>query len=138
MSRADSPDRLLLDEMFAALIADHLKDRGIDCRAVTADQTLRSVDDAGVLAAALADGRVLVTNNVPDFEMLRRSRQGDNLPVPKLIYTWDSAFPRDRRFVARLVMALEHAARERLVDKHGGVLWLEPPNNLAADFQQAL
>jgi predicted nuclease of predicted toxin-antitoxin system len=128
VSRADSPDPLLLDEMFTALIADHLKDRGIDCRAVTADPTLRSLGDADVLAAALADGGVLVTNNVPDFEALRRVRQGDSLPVPQLIYTSDSAFPRDRKFIARLVTALEGAAKDHLAARHGGVLWLNSPN----------
>lgn len=118
VSRADSPDPLLLDEMFSALIADHLKVRGIDCRAVTADPMLCSLDDADAPAAALAEGRVLVTNNVPDFEALRRLRQRDNLPAPQLIYT---SAPRSRATagsspVSRLPWNVPR-----------GVLWLSSP-----------
>lgn len=126
VSEEQGPDLLLLDEMFAGVIADRLVARGIDCRAITADPLLRSRNDADVLMVALLQGRVLVTNNVPDFEALRRSRQADGLPVPNLIYTSDTAFPRSRDFVERLTSALEHAANNHLSPRQGGALWLQP------------
>jgi len=70
----DKPDALLLDEMFSPAIADRLAARGIDCRAVVADALLRTLSDLEIFEAALLEGRVIVTNNVPDFESLRRAR----------------------------------------------------------------
>lgn len=72
--RPDPPDALLLDEMFSPLIASSLVARGIDCQAATARPALRSLDDSDVLEAALSEGRILVTNKVVDFEILRRRR----------------------------------------------------------------
>lgn len=122
-----APDALLLDEMFSPRIAERLRSLGIDCLAVAEDITLRSQDDDAVLEAALATGRVLVTNNVGDFERLRRRRAPSGQATPPLIYTSDGAFPRNRRFVGLVVEALEYAARSRLVHAHGGILWLGTP-----------
>ncbi|MGH9151385.1 MAG: DUF5615 family PIN-like protein [Acidimicrobiales bacterium] len=125
--RGPKPDALLLDEMFSPAIAERLRARGIDCTAVAADVALSSQDDAAIADAALAAGRVLVTNNVIDFEQLRRQRSAVGAPLPLLIYTSDAAFRRNRRFLGRLVDALDHAAARRLVHGTGGVLWLQPP-----------
>jgi len=122
-----SPDALLLDEMFSPRIAERLRGLGIDCVAVAEDAVLSSQDDPGVLEAALAGGRVLVTNNVVDFERLRQQRSAGDQPMPALVYTSEAAFPRNRKFLGRLVEALEYAARNRLVHASGGVLWLAPP-----------
>lgn len=117
---------LLLDEMFSPAIARLLVADGIDCDAVAARPSLRSRDDAEVLETALDEGRVLVTNNVVDFERLRSRRQADGLPVPGLIYTSDDRFPRDRDFTGRLASALNPVARSDEVAESGGVLWLRP------------
>lgn len=122
-----TPDALLLDEMFSPRLAEQLRARGVDCIAVAEDVVLSSEDDPVVLEAALAAGRVLVTNNVVDFERLRTQRSANDQPVPPLIYTSETAFPRDRKFIGRLVEALEYAASHRLVHTTGGVLWLAPP-----------
>lgn len=127
MTRAQpEPDRLMLDEMFAPRIAELLHSRGVDCRAVAAEPELRAMDDPDVLEAALADDRVLVTENVADFELLRRSRVAEERPAPPLIYTSSRAFPRNRRFTNRIVEALERAAVDRRAMSHGGVYWLDP------------
>ncbi|MGH8974670.1 MAG: DUF5615 family PIN-like protein [Acidimicrobiia bacterium] len=125
--RGRKPDALLLDEMLAPRIAQELRADGVDCVAAAEDPFLASQDDPVIFDAALAGGRVLVTNNVVDFERLRRERSTVGAPAPALIYTSDSAFPRNRKFVGRLVAALEHAARNHLVQATGGVLWLAPP-----------
>jgi predicted nuclease of predicted toxin-antitoxin system len=67
--------RLLLDEMFSPRIATELAARGHDCLAVVADPVARMSSDADLLRRALDNGRALVTNNVVDFERLRRQRR---------------------------------------------------------------
>lgn len=57
----------------------------------------------------------------------RRSRTAAGLPVPRLIYTDVSTFPRDRAFVDRIASALAVAATEQLTAAYGGVLWLSSP-----------
>ena len=88
------PDALLLDEMFSSAIAADLTARGIDCRAVVADPVLRALSDLEIFQAALAEERVIVTNNVPDFGSLRRAHEAAGNRVPGLIYTSDLSFPR--------------------------------------------
>ncbi len=122
-----TPDRLLLDEMFSPQIAVLLAEDGIDCGSVAADPSLRTSDDTAVADAALAQRRVLVTNNVVDFERIRRQRLAREQPMPELIYTDDRAFPRNRDWVRHVAAALEHAAAHHLTKQHGGVLWLDTP-----------
>ena len=97
----DKPDALLLDEMFSPAIADGLAARGIDCRAVVADALLRAQSDLEIFEAALLEGRVIVTNNVPNFESLRRARDAVGGAVPGLIYTSDVTFPRTKAYGRR-------------------------------------
>lgn len=71
--------RLLLDEVFHPRIATELTARGHDCLAVAAEANLRESSDVELLAHTLGDDRILVTNNVVDFERLpppRRRRRG--------------------------------------------------------------
>jgi hypothetical protein len=124
---AGKPDALLLDAMFSPAIAAELTSRGIDCRAVLADALLRAQSDLEIFDTGLLEGRVIVTNNVPDFESLRRAREAFGGEVPGLIYTSDFTFPRTRAYISRLVTALEAAALDHEVAQRGGVLWLRPP-----------
>jgi hypothetical protein len=120
------PDALLLDEMFSPVIADKLAARGVDCRAVAADPTLRAHDDLEIFQAAVREGRVIVTSNVADFESLRRAHEAAGNRLPGLIYTSDQAFPRTKTFTEQLATALHTAVTARAVHAHGGVLWLRP------------
>lgn len=126
-SPSGSPDALLLDEMYSPRIAALLVARHLNCVAVVEDTTLCASDDETVLLAALEQQRVLVTNNVVDFERLRRARAAAGLQMPPLIYTDDATFPRDRAFVDRIATALAVAATEHMTAAYGGVLWLSPP-----------
>lgn len=112
--------------MFQPRIAELLAARGIDCVAVATDPLLRGADDEPILENAIATERTLVTNNVADFELIRMRRASEGRAAPPIIYTGDARFPPDRRFIGRLVDALEHAARDHLADRHGGVVWLAP------------
>ena len=118
--------RLLLDEMFHPSIAAELAERGHDCRSVVGDPALRQRADSDLMALAVAERRTLVTNNVVDFERLRRDRIAEGTPVPPLVYTSDASFPRNRRYLSRLVEALDAAVKMDTVSNHGGVLWLSP------------
>ena len=117
----------MLDEMFSPRIGQLLCRSGIDCVCVADDRLLCAQDDEAVLAAALGQGRVLVTNNVIDFEPLRRNRIALGAPVPPLIYTDDTSFPRSRDYVGQLAAALADVASAHLVTAYGGVLWLPRP-----------
>jgi hypothetical protein len=134
--RRELPDALLLDEMFSPAIATSLVDRGIDCQAIAARPSLRALGDSDVLEAALSEARVLVTNNVVDFEILRRRREAEGRATPGFIYTSDDRFPRNRAFVSRLADALEDVARRHTVRTHGGVLWLTPVEQMPLDSEQ--
>ena len=120
----DKPDSLLLDEMFSPAIAVELTARGIDCRAVAADVLLRAQSDLDIFDTGLLEDRVIVTNNVPDFESLRRAREAFGGELPGLIYTSDLTFPRTKAYLPRLVAALEAAAASHQAARRGGVLWL--------------
>ena len=62
----------------------------------------------------------------PYVERLRRDRTADSAPVPPRVYTSDVSFPRSRRYVGRMVDALDSALKTDAVSSHGGVLWLAP------------
>ena len=51
-----------------------------------------------------------MTNNVPDFESLRRAHEAAGNKVPGLIYTSDLTFPRTKAYMSRLAAALGDAA----------------------------
>jgi hypothetical protein len=70
--------------------------------------------------------RVLVTDNVADFESLRRAWEAAGRQVPGLICTSDIAFPRARAYFDRLAAALEAAAASHQAAHYGGALWLHP------------
>jgi hypothetical protein len=122
------PDALLLDEMFSSAIAADLTTRGFDCRAVVADPVLRALSDLEIFQAALAEERIIVTNNVPDFESLRRAHEAAGNKVPGFIYTSDLTFPRTKAYVSRLAAAFAAAAAGHETARCGGVLWLRPPS----------
>ena len=126
-SPASTPDALLLDEMYSPRIASLPAKRHIDCTAVAEDQLLCATDDETVLLAALDQQRVLVTNNVVDFEPLHRTRTAAGLLVPPLIYADVSTFPRSRAFVDRIAVALAVAATEHMTAAYGGLLWPSSP-----------
>jgi predicted nuclease of predicted toxin-antitoxin system len=120
-------DRLLMDEMFSIALAHRLVDLGVDCLSVAEDPELSPLDHEAVAEAALQDERVLVTDNAVDFEILRRRRESEGREMPKVIYTSDDRFPRDRSFARAMAEALVSAAYEQRATREGGVYWLNPP-----------
>jgi hypothetical protein len=101
--------------------------RGVDCRAVAADPLPRALSGLEIFDIGLLENRVVVTNNIADFEGLRRARDAAGGPVPGLIYTSDAAFPRTKAYVSRLAVALEIVAAGHETARRSGILWLRPP-----------
>jgi hypothetical protein len=90
--------RWLIDEMFPAAVAAELEDRGHDTHAAVHD--LRGLTDAQLLDVAVAEGRVLVTENVVDFARLLQDRQGED-GVAAVVFALKSGLPRDPARLAR-------------------------------------
>jgi hypothetical protein len=118
--------KLLLDEMFAPVIAKQLRDRGHDVLAVKERPELEEQPDPVIFAFAQAEGRALVTENVRDFRLLAVSESGGRLSHAGLIFTTDRAFFRGHpRAVGDLVTALE-AILNSGQDLSGLEHWLRP------------
>ncbi|MEX0658223.1 MAG: DUF5615 family PIN-like protein [Egibacteraceae bacterium] len=100
----------LIDEMFPAAVAAELEDRGHGARAAVHD--LRGLTDAQLLDVAVAEGRVLVTENVVDFARLLQVRQGE-AGVAAVVLALKSGLPRDPARLARaLAERLDAWARD--------------------------
>jgi hypothetical protein len=119
--------RLLLDEMFSPEIAAELVKRGHDVVAVAADPGLVGLPDEQVLEWATDQGRCLVTENVKDFEILRRASAAQGRTHAGLLYSGPRRFPRDRRFVGALVAALDKLITAGQLPGPDEVGWLESP-----------
>jgi hypothetical protein len=98
---------LLLDEMFAAVIAERLRDRGHDVQAVVADRDLVALPDDRILAAAATAGRAIVTANVKDFSALDQQCKAAGRPHGGMVLVSTKTFRQDRAFVGAVVAALD-------------------------------
>jgi hypothetical protein len=96
-----SAERLLLDEMFAPMLAEWLCAEEFDVVAVAGHPTLAAASDEEVMRWATAHGRRFVTENVKDFQPLvaRANERGE--PVARMLYTSSRRFPRTRRIQTR-------------------------------------
>jgi uncharacterized protein DUF5615 len=119
--------RLLLDEMLSPEIASGLVKRGHDVVAVAADPGLAGLPDEQVLEWATDQGCCLVTENVKDFEVLRRLSAAQGRTHAGLLYSGPRRFPRDRRFVGALVVALDEMLVAGQLPGPDEVGWLASP-----------
>jgi predicted nuclease of predicted toxin-antitoxin system len=106
--------RLLLDEMYPAVIASQLRERGRDVVSIHEPEyrRLEGAPDPEVFAAALADGRAIVTENVSDFRVLESHALARGEPRPSLVFTTNRRFPRGApATIGRLVVALDALLR---------------------------
>ena len=121
--------RVLLDEHYPGWLAEQLSDDGIDTIALNAHRPeLRGADDATVLAAAVAERRVAVTEDVSTFSVAIAA-------VPQhlgVIYSHQRPFPRTRPGLARLRQALVALAANppEGMGQAPVVWWLDPPEDL--------
>ena len=102
--------KLLLDEMYTPTIAEQLRARGHDAASIHDPEyrMLEGEPDDEVWAAAIADDRALVSENVQDFRRIEANALAHAQPVARLIFTTDRQFPRgDPATLGRLVSALD-------------------------------
>ena len=107
--------KLLLDEMYPATVAEQLRARGHDVFSIhdLEYRRLEGVPDEEVFAAAVAEGRALVTENVPDFRRLEAAALARGERTPTLIFKTNRQFPRgDPATLGRLVVALDSLLAE--------------------------
>lgn len=86
--------RLLLDEHYAASIAEQLRDQGHDVLAVVDDPELRAQADAELFRWAAAQGRRIVTENIKDFRPLLLNAYTIGEQVAPLLLVPPRRFPR--------------------------------------------
>lgn len=118
--------RFLLDEHYPGWLAEGLSTGGIDTVARTAHRPdLRGVDDRAVLEAAIAERRVVVTEDVSTFgEAI--AIVGSHLGV---VYCHHARFPRTRPGLERLRLALVALAKKppEGLGEHPIEWWLSSP-----------
>ncbi len=116
----------LLDEHYPGWLAEALTADGIDAVALTAHRPeLRGADDRLVLEAAVAEGRVVVTEDVATFSAAI-ALVGSHLGV---VYCHHGRFPRTRPGLARLHRALVALAKQPPEGLgEGPVEWWLPAN----------
>ena len=106
--------RLLLDAMYAPAIAEQLRQRGHDVVAARARDDLADLSDPDLLAAVLAEQRVIVTENVIDFMVLDAEFRRAGRDHAGIIMATARRYPRRRGAgIGQLVMALDAWLRER-------------------------
>jgi len=116
--------KLALDEMFSPDVALELTKLGHDVVAVAADPGHAGLPDEQILGWATAQGRCLVTENVRDFELLRRAYAAQGRAHAGLVYSSHRRFPRDRRRAGALVGALDRMITAGNVPCLNEVTWL--------------
>jgi uncharacterized protein DUF5615 len=105
--------RLLLDEMWAPAIAVELRKRHFDVIAISEPAhagRYAGMPDDEVFARAQAEERVVVTDNVPDYEKARLDWEARGNAHNGVIYALDPPFNRHRgnSVIGLMVRALGH------------------------------
>ena len=101
--------KLLLDEMYPAVVAEQLRARGHDVVSVhdVEYRYLEGAPDEEIFGAALAEDRALVTENIPDFRRLEADALARGEVHAMLVFTSNRQFPRgEPGTIGRLVEAL--------------------------------
>ncbi|MFN2592101.1 MAG: DUF5615 family PIN-like protein [Candidatus Dormibacteria bacterium] len=98
---------LLLDEMLDPEIAVQLRRRGHDVEAVSEDNSLKRMPDADLLRYARSVERILVTDNVGDFDEHHRQFLANGERHAGMILAPSRQFPRSKRTIGLWVDALD-------------------------------
>lgn len=113
---------LLLDEMYSARLAEALRAASVDAT-TAAELGLAGRSDFDVFATAVADGYVLLTENVADFAQIAADHLTAGQHHPGVLIALSSRFSRRPAGRGALVAAVLAAATEPLEDR---VVHLQP------------
>lgn len=114
--------RWLIDEMFPAEVAVALGERGHDAHAAVL--SLRALTDGQLLDVAVAEERVLVTENVVDFVGLLQERVGGGDDVAPVVFVPKAGLPRDAGRLARVLAGRLDAWAGRHPEPFPTAYWL--------------
>lgn len=114
--------KLLLDEMYPPALADALGEAGIDAVTV-ADLRLTGTPDLEVFAAARAEGRAVLTENVADFTRLAAEHATSGDDHAGLLIALSSRFSRRPAGLKPLAAAIQKVTDENIDDR---VIYLQP------------
>lgn len=117
--------KLLLDEMHAPVIADHLQRESFDVVAVAASPSLRGRSDHDLLIHAAADQRALITENVADFMPLATQWAGAGRVHAGLVFTNPQRYNRAAlAYPGDLVTALRQFLIDQPIAGESWIWWL--------------
>ncbi|MGH2364866.1 MAG: DUF5615 family PIN-like protein [Chloroflexota bacterium] len=117
--------KLLLDEMYPPGLAVALRAGGIEAF-TAAELKLAGRSDAEVLATAVADGYVLLTENVADFARLASERLTAGRHHPGVVIALSSRFSRRPSGIPTIAAAISAGVSEHLEDR---LVYLKQPPN---------
>src|SRR5271169_6075413 len=108
--------RVLLDEMYPAALAQDLRTAGIEA-ATAAEMGLAGRSDPDVLAVAVAEGYVLLTENVSDFARLAAEHLAAGRHHPGVLIALSSRFSRRPSGIRGITAAVSALADDQLEDR---------------------
>ena len=121
--------KLLLDEMHAPTVAALLRDWGHDAIAVKERPDLVGLPDQDLFQVAIAEGRVVVTEDVQGFAVLHRRILAAGKRHSGLVFTGARRFPRSAPnhapVLADALAALLSEHGFALEDAESFIWWLE-------------
>jgi predicted nuclease of predicted toxin-antitoxin system len=122
--------KLLIDEMYSAVIAERLRDLGHDVISAQERDDLRSRPDHEIFQLMQAERQVIVTNNHRHFAPLVNAALQGGEPLVGVIFTADRSLPRNKATIPRMVALLDELlGRYHDGDILGmGIAWLAPHN----------
>ena len=112
--------RWLVDEMLPPATAERLNQLGHDAVSVH-DVGLAGADDDDVFGYAVANQRVVVTENFADYAVILEQRQSRDEPCVPVVFVRKSAFPRGA-LAAHLAEHLDAWATQN-ADPYMGAHW---------------
>jgi hypothetical protein len=115
--------KLLLDEMYPPALIEALRGHGVEAYIVV-ERGLGGRSDPDVLAAAAAEGYVLLTENVADFARIAAQRLTAGEHHPGVLIALSSRFSRRPGGIPKIATAIRVVANDDLADR---LVYLQPP-----------
>ncbi|MFY9738060.1 MAG: DUF5615 family PIN-like protein [Candidatus Cybelea sp.] len=99
--------RLLLDEMISPRIARELRKDGHDVQAIKKDRPdLAGRADRDLIRQMAVERRVIVTNDIADFQMIHDQLLATSEEHHGMIFTFDATMPRNKGATPQWVQTL--------------------------------